>query len=182
MNINKKNILTYADAYDNQYRGTDGEKVEIKMKCLLKKQRFLKQKELVEIGMWKSRRPKKHYESVENDDMTVREITKFSFNAKSEKARVKSLLALKGASWPVASAILHFAFPNMYPIMDFRVLGSLWGMKKPIHYDFILWERYCNKVRDYAEKYSLPIRTVEKALWKYDELKLGKRKTCKQKE
>ena len=32
MNINKKNILKYADAYDKQYKGSDDEAVEIKMK------------------------------------------------------------------------------------------------------------------------------------------------------
>jgi len=165
MNISKKNILKYADAYDKQYRGTAD---EIEMKRLLKKQRYLMQKELIKIGMWKSKRPKRHYESEENDDLTVQEITKFSFRTKSEKARIKSLLALKGVSWPVASTILHYAFPDVYPIMDFRVLHSLWDLKPPIRYDFRLWERYCNKIRTIAKKYRLPIRTVEKALWKYD--------------
>jgi hypothetical protein len=41
--------------------------------------------------MWKSKRPKKHYQSEENDDLTVKEITTFSFKTKSEKARIKSL-------------------------------------------------------------------------------------------
>lgn len=173
MNISKKNILKYAEKYDKQYKGSYGEEVEKEMKALLKKQRYLRQKELVEIGGWKSKRPLRHYRSEENDDLTVQEITKFSFNTKSEKARIKSLLALKGVSWPVASAILHFAFPDNYPIIDFRVLRSLslWDGKQHIRYDFRLWERYCNKIRAIAKKYRLPIRTVEKALWKYDKEK-----------
>ena len=161
MNINRNNILKYADAYDKRYRGTAD---EVEMKRLLKKQGYLRQKELVRIGMWKSKRPKRHYESEENDDLTVKEITAFSFRTKSEKARIESLLALKGISWPVASAILHFAFPSKYPIWDFRVLWSLGWTE---HYNFNLWQKYCSKIRKISGKYKLPIRTVEKALWKY---------------
>lgn len=166
MNINKKNILKYADAYDNQYRGTDGEKVEREIKSLLKGQRYLKREELITIGEWKSKRPRRHYKSKENDDLTVEEITKFSFKTRSEKARVKSLLALKGISWPVASTILHFAFPLRYPIMDFRVIWSL-GWDQPSNYNFSFWQKYCKAINAISKRYKLPIRTVEKSLWKY---------------
>src|SRR4030042_1183663 len=170
MNINKKNIQDYEDAYNRRYK-THDETTEKEIKHLLKKQRYLTKEELVKIGDWKSKRPKRHYRSKENDELTVKEITRFSFNTKSEKARIESLLALKGVSWPVASTILHFAFPNKYPVMDFRVLWSLWDMKPPIRYDFKLWERYCNKIRGTAKKYRLSVRTVEKSLWKYSKEK-----------
>ena len=79
MRISKKSILRYADEYNKQYR-TDDSKVEMEIKRLLKKRRYLKRTELLRIGMWKSKRPRRHYESDENDDLTVKEITKFSFN------------------------------------------------------------------------------------------------------
>jgi len=165
MNISKKNILKYEKKYDADYK-PEGMLVEEEMKRLLKKQRYLRRKELVEIGGWKSKRPLRHYRSDENDDLTVQEITKFSFKTKSEKARIGCLLALKGVSWPVASAILHFSFPEKYPIMDFRVIWSL-GWKQPSIYDFSFWQRYCMKIHKLSKKYNLPIRTVEKSLWKY---------------
>lgn len=167
MNINKKSVLKYADAYNKQYKAHD-ERIEVETKRLLKKQRYLKQKELVRIGMWKSKRPKRHYESEENDDLTVKEITLFSFNTKSEKARIKSLLVLKGVSWVVASVILHFAFPSKYAIWDFRVMESLGWENR---YDFNSWQKYCNRIRAISKKYNLSVRTVEKALWKYSKEK-----------
>ena len=163
MKINKKNILVYEERYDTDYKPKN-RVVEEEMKRLLKKQRYLRREDLIRIGNWKSERAKRHYENEENDDLTVREITHFSFNAKSEKARIKSLLTLKGVGWPVASAILHFAFPSKYPIWDFRVLKSL-DWPKP--YNFDLWEKYCDEINKISKKYKLPIRTVEKALWKY---------------
>jgi hypothetical protein len=108
----------------------------------------------------------KHYKNKDNNDKTVREITSFSFKTKSEKARIESLRILNGVSYPVASAILHFAFPNKYPIMDFRVIWSL-GWEQPSTYDFDFWQRYCEKIRGIATILNLPIRTVEKALWTY---------------
>jgi len=164
MNVSKKNILMYAEKYDKQYKGSYGEEVEKEMKALFKKQRYLMRGHLIEIGRWKSKRPTEHYKSQENDDLTVKEITWFSFNTKSEKARIKSLLVLKGVSWAVASVILHFAFPSKYAIWDFRVMESLGWENR---YDFNSWQKYCNRIRGISKKYNLSVRTVEKALWKY---------------
>lgn len=62
-----------------------------------------------------------------------------------ERVRIESLLGsrrgLKGVGYPVASTILHFAFPSSYAIMDFRVIQSL-GWKQPSSYTFDFWQRY----------------------------------------
>ena len=165
MKLDKKTILEYAKKYDEQYSKA-GETVEREMKELLRNQRYLTRDQFVRIGLWKSKRPSKHYRNEENDNLTVKEITRFCFSTKSHKARMKSLLTLKGVSWPVASAILHFAFPNKIPIMDFRVIWSL-GWKSPSSYNYVFWRRYCDRVNEISTKLDLPIRTVEKALWRY---------------
>ena len=163
--INKKTILEYARKYDERYSQA-GEAFEKKIKKILQNQRYLTRNQFVQIGLWKSKRPKKHYLDKENDDLTVKEVTKFCFSTKSCIARIKTLLTLKGVSWPLASTILHFAFPEKYPIMDFRVLWSL-GWKKPPNYEYIFWQKYSDKVDNISKKLKLPIRTVEKALWEY---------------
>lgn len=165
MNINRKNILLYAAKYDDQYKDED-RLVEEEMKKLLKRQRYLTRTKLIKTGNWKSRRPKRFYRSSDNDYTTVKEVTQFAFGTQSERARIESLFVLKGVSWPLASVILHFAFPAKYPIMDFRTVWSL-GWKQPRSYNFAFWEKYCKKIRGISGRYNLPIRTVEKALWKY---------------
>ena len=111
MQINKKNIIKYSEKYDKRYKNTHGETVEEEIKRVLKKRRYLNKNDFVKIGLWKSKRQKRNYESKENDNLTVKEITRFSFTTKSDKARIKSLMILRGVSWPVASTILHFCFP-----------------------------------------------------------------------
>ncbi len=164
MEINRENILDYASRYDNRYSGTSDMLIEEWVKKLLRKQRYLTREDLIKIGLWKSRRAKRYYEN--NNDLTVREITKFSFSTKSEEAQIKSLTALNGVSFPVASTILHFAFPKKYPIMNFRVIWSL-GWKQPKIYDCNFWKRYCNETRDISKKLNLPLRVIDKALWQY---------------
>ena len=166
MQINKKNIIKYFGKYNKRYENTRGEAVEKEIKRVLKKRRYLNKNDFIKICLWKSKRPKRHYEGEENDNLTVKEVTRFSFATKSDKARIESLMILKGVSWPVASTILHFAFPNKYPILDFRVLWSLGG-RVPQTYSFGFWRRYCNRICSISKRLNLPIRTIDKALWEY---------------
>ena len=172
MPINMETILEYASRYDSSQKPQD-RATEEKMKSLLEEQRHLGRDELVEIGVWKTPRQKRRYQS--NDELAVKEITKFSFSAKSERARIGVLLALDGVSYAVASTILHFAFPRRYPILDFRALWSL-GWKQPSSYNVEFWEKYCAEIRDLSKKLNLPIRTIDKALWQYSREHQGKRR------
>jgi hypothetical protein len=96
----------------------------------------------------------------------IKEITQFSFTAKNEEAKIRVLMVLNGVSWPIASALLHFAFPSKYPILDFRAIWSL-GWEKPTVYSFDFWRSYCDKINTISQEVDLPIRTVDKALWEY---------------
>lgn len=164
MKLDKSIILHFAERYGQSAKPGDT-KVEQEMKTLLSKQRFLTLEDLKKIGYWKSPRQKKRY--ADNDDATVREITDFSFSAKSEQSRIGVLLALNGVSYPVASVILHFAFQDSYSIIDFRALYSLYGWKKPPNYNFEIWKKYCGDIKNLSETFNLDIRTIDKALWQY---------------
>jgi hypothetical protein len=177
MKITNENIFKYAQKYDKDYK-QKSKKTEDRMKSLLKNQKYLTRKNLITIGDWKAPRARRHYSN--NRNHKVRKISKFSFSTRDEKARIESLDSLRGVGYPIASTILHFAFPHKYPIMDFRVIRSL-GLKQPSTYKFDFWKGYCKKIQAISNKYNLPIRTVDKALWKYDELNSGRRKTCGQK-
>lgn len=168
MEITKANIREYAKRYNERFRGTDDERVEKEMKEWLSKKKHLDRRGFIKIGLWKSKRPRRWYESKWNDDLSVKEITRFSFTAKSEFARVESLCVLKGVSYPLASVMLHFTFPKDYPILDFRVIWSL-GWDQPKSYDFDFWQKYCKRIRNITREVGEDIRTVDKALWKFSE-------------
>ena len=57
-----------------------------------------------------------------NTPVEVTEISRASSSATTERLRIGALLALHGVGWPMASVILHFAFPDRYPMLDKRVM------------------------------------------------------------
>ena len=134
----------------------------------LKNIKFMTRDKFLKIGMWKSKRTKKHY--LENDDASVRKITKIAFSSgTSERERIETLQHLKGVGYPVASALLHFGLSSEeYPIIDFRALWSLYEMNKDeIKYDFDLWNDYRTDCLNLAKKHSLSLRDLDKALWQF---------------
>jgi hypothetical protein len=50
--------------------------------------------------------------------------------SRNEKMWIEILTILEGVNYSVASTLLHFAFPDQYPILDFRTIWSL-GIEKP---------------------------------------------------
>ena len=160
-NFTRQEILNLAQKYSYKIKDKP---IEKEIKKWLKSHRYLDKDRFIRLCLWKSARQKNNYEK--NDDLTIKEITRFSFSTKSEKARIESLFVLDGVSYPVASTILHFAFPNKYPIMDFRVIWSM-GWKQPKYYTFVFWQKYIDEIRKLLRKYKVSLRTLDKALWYY---------------
>ena len=161
MEFNKENIIELADRYPYL---TSDVAIEKEVKQWLKTNKYLNKELFIRLCCWKSPRPKRHY--IKNEERKIIEVTRLAFSTNNEKERIASLLTLYGVSYPVASTILHFASPDKYPIMDFRVIESL-GWKKPSYYSFKFWEKYCNKIRELSKQYNLSIGTIDKALWTY---------------
>jgi hypothetical protein len=176
--FNKTVIIHWAQKYEDNYPSKD-RSTEERLKKLLIRQSYLAQKDLYDILNWKSPRIR-HYAN-QNAPARIERITRHSFETTDEESRIESLLGqkggLRGVGYPVASAILHFAFPDKYPIMDFRVIRSL-GMEQPLAYKFDFWRRYCERLRRLSKKYGLSLRVVEKALWKFDKEQYSRFNKC----
>jgi len=166
--LNKENINKYANFYDERNRNTSDEKIEKELRDWFKKNRYLNKEKFIKLGRWKSQRQIKNYKR--NSNSIIKEITKFSFKTKNEEIRIKILMVLHGVSYPVASVILHFAFPDRYPILDFRAVESL-DWKMPKYYSFNFWQKYCRRLRNISKELKLPLRTIDKALWEYSKQK-----------
>jgi hypothetical protein len=93
MMTTKRNLLKYAAMYDAHYRGEDKD-VEDRMKCLLKRRRYLCDRDLISIGRWKSPRPMRYYK--ENSDSKTKRATRSSFSSRDERQRVELLLGPRG--------------------------------------------------------------------------------------
>ena len=141
---------------------TDTEVINLGKK--IQKKGFASIKELKIFSDWKSPRIRKHILS--NQNKIISEITKDVLRSKSEYVHIGALLLLKGVSYPVASAFLHFCHKTKYPIIDYRALWTL-GYDELPTYDINFWLLYVKFTRDLANKNNLDMRTLDRALWGY---------------
>ncbi len=162
--------------------------VESRLKPEIKNASFLSLKQFVEIGVWKaSQRIKPRL--LKNSEDTVREKTQKSFATTDEKSKIGILTQLHGVGYPVASAILHFRFPDKYPIWDRLVVRSLNHcgydvVPAPDKYSkraFPAWTRFCEVFLALSNKLEVPIRELDKALWAYSKESVRCRKLAARK-
>ena len=105
-------------------------------------------------------------EECDMSEVTIQKVTKDVLSTKSELTHIGSLLLLKGVSYPMASAFLHFCHKIKYPIIDYRALWTL-GYDELPKYNINFWLLYVNFTRDLANRHNLNMRTLDRALWGY---------------
>lgn len=120
--------------------------------------------ELVLICEWKTVRSKPRV--AKNTEAFVEGITRAAFATEDESERMAALCALHGVHAPTASVLLHFAFPDRYPIIDWRALESL-GERERATYPIEYWLSYVDACRKLADEAGVAMRVLDKALWQH---------------
>jgi hypothetical protein len=118
--------------------------------------------EFLLVCAWKTERSRSKVAS--NSDTAIELATGRALRVKDEGKRMEALISLDGVGVPTASALLFFAFPTDYPILDVRALESL-GQKARTAYPVEYWLDYLLTCRRIAGEAGVPIRTLDKALW-----------------
>jgi hypothetical protein len=177
--LSREFVREWADKYDADYvkKYPEYAEVERRVKPWLQTRfregrPYLDKRHFVEIATWKSQRPLRHYQS--NDDDLVQEVTALAFAARRDDLKLRLVMLLNGVGVPVASTIIHFAFPNKYPIMDVRAVATLrrfglWTRPTRPWFDVEDWQVYVRLIRDHAKRLGVTLRELDKALWKSDE-------------
>ena len=129
---------------------------------------FMKRSDLVAVAKWKWRGGRTQQLANQNTEAEVNEISRAAFAAENERLTIGALLALRGVNWPMASVILHFAFPNQYPILDVRAMNTVGGSTG---YTFERWIEYVRLCRDACKRLDVSMRVLDRALWNFDKLR-----------
>lgn len=116
------------------------------------------------VCRWKSVRSSGR--AAANSPDMIRRQTKIALSVTDEADRMDALIELHGVGVPVASTLLHFAFPRRYPILDWRALESLGQQRRPT-YSTAFWLGYLDSCRRIARENHVYIRTLDKALWQH---------------
>lgn len=171
-------IEKWQQEYDKK-EGDDQRYDTIKLKVSeeLNKNEIISEDTFISILDWKSPRVKG---IIKKDD--------FEYYAKGIRKAIKSsdgkieiLDELRGIGIPVASTILHFIYPGIFPIVDFRTVevlqnaGNLDESKRYYNYrdSLVGYNSFCQAIKTIAchhPKYCL--RQIDKALFAYHKYEL----------
>lgn len=132
---------------------------------------YYSEADLRALCRWKS--PRTQPKVASNPAEFVRAVSHTALTTDSERLRIEVLTLLAGVNWATASVLLHVAFENRYPILDFRALWSL-GFDTPrynaLSYDFPFWSAYTVFCHGLAHQTDVSMRTLDRALWAYSKV------------
>ena len=170
LTVNRRALISLAREYDLDYRRSVwfGRETRLKRAIAARRRRgrpFLTPDILEALARWKS--PRILPLIRRNSPLAVRRAARLAMAASGEVSRLKALLALRGVGVPLASVILHFTFPNRYPVLDVNVLAALprLGLRDRVSKSPAGWVRLCAAVRRLRSRHRLSLRTLDKALW-----------------
>jgi len=160
------------DDSKNEYENDYNEIIE-RIKFEVSEIKTIKQETFQDIYKWKTRnRSKRHLNSDLN--LYTNAISKL-LNQQSIKKKIEIIAGLNGIRFPVASTILHFLYPNVFPIIDVRTVNVLWE-KGSINKkfgdsikDYITYRELIMKIKENCKEFSL--RQIDRAIFTYNEKK-----------
>ena len=170
LRFNPSRLSTLSEGYESGLRPRDRQLTESITRSVFPAyadRGSLTKQEFLTVCAWKTPRSRPRCES--NDDELIREISTLARTVESEQLRIEMWTLLSGVKWPTASVFLHFAFPDRFPILDFR---ALWSLREdvPKQYDFPFWWRYTLYCRELSHAHGVSMRVLDQALWQYSKL------------
>ena len=126
-------------------------------------QGFYSRGDFLTVVRWKSVRSLPLAER--NSSADIAQATCAALDPVDEASRMRWLTSLNGVAVPVGSALLHFAMPDCYPILDYRALSSLGDDRRRTQYSVGFWLAYVARCQDLARQARVSVRDLDKALW-----------------
>ena len=174
LDISRDFVLHWVNEYNKKYAMKQKDADEEKdIKDWLDQQcqpKSLDWDHFVRLGRWKTKRQTSAYKS--NDGTLVEEATRLACEASNEQLRLHILTVLNGVSVAVAATILHFMYPDKYPIFDIHARATL---KKAGLWDRDendaserAWLYYVGIMKDLSHRLDFSLRDLDKALYAYD--------------
>ncbi|MDA7982953.1 MAG: hypothetical protein MPJ79_02335 [Alphaproteobacteria bacterium] len=119
--------------------------------------------DLCDIVRWHSSRILWRAEKNRDEDVIL--TSRRAFESDSDVGRVEILSDLQGVGWSVASAVLHLAHADDYPI--FSKYSAL-AVNAPYRYNGEPWRQYVALCRKTAQEHDISMRTLDRGtdhLW-----------------
>jgi thermostable 8-oxoguanine DNA glycosylase len=174
LDISRDFVLHWVNEYNKKYAMKQKDADEEKdIKDWLAQQcqpKSLDWDHFVRLGRWKTKRQTSAYKS--NDGTLVEEATRLACEASNERLKLHILTVLRGVSVAVAATILHFMYPDKFPIFDIRARvtlkeAGLWNRSENDACEEA-WLEYVEIMRSLAHSRDVSLRDLDKALYAYN--------------
>src|SRR5208283_3161510 len=169
--VDKKFIATWNPLYDKKDIGNDYVGYDELLNDVSKdiSKGFISESTFIRILNWKAPRVKGKIRK--NDHTYYNSAIKQVLESADDK-KLKILVGLTGIDVPVASTILNFIYPGVFPIMDFRVTETLkkFGYLKAKARSLSNYPKYRKEILKIVHDSGCSMRAVDRALFAYHKI------------
>ena len=167
--MDKKEILYWLKRYNGEEDSGRFKSLERELGRKIRKTKKLTKSDLKGVVSWKFQslpgRKKRTFNLLKSSsDSKIQRLTKEALEQKDDFSKLRILTSIKGIGPALASCILTFYDPKNYGVKDIHIERELFGRDlRGNNKDYL---KLLRKLRAYSEKYNLPVRVIEKALFK----------------
>lgn len=127
------------------------------------------------IALWKNSRVVKLKEGVLNDLQKIQNNTDLQITDIEVENILEKLTQSKGIGFPLASTILKFIRPDVFPIIDVRAYRVLFGKKMTYaQYNVDKYLEYAEKIKEISGSKNIDLCKVDEQLYCLDKKLNGK--------
>ncbi len=131
--------------------------------------------DLRRVALWKINRVLNIPDNVIQNLDKLAKSKKLSIDDSNTKKVISELLDCQGVNVPMASTILKFLRPDIFPILDVRANRALTGKTiQNYEYDLDVYLKYAKKIYDLKDKINLPLHEIDEQLYCFDKKHNGK--------
>ena len=141
-----------------------------KVKAEIEKKGYLTKPTFIDIVNWKSPRVRPVFE---NGDFRIYKKGIVKCLSLKDDDKLPSLMELPGIGAPIGSTILHFIYPDKFPIMDVRTCEALYGLGYIVSKarDEKRYPAFRGAILDIQKRHRrYSLRQIDKALFAYNKL------------
>ncbi len=141
----------------------------------LKNKSDIQMDDIRRIALWKYDR------IIEIDDMFCTQLyhvaskEKISIEHKEAQEIIAKLVSSEGVGFPLASTILKFINPDVFPIIDVRAYRAIYGKKiNYSQYNLKIYVEYAKRIYAIRDRLQISLSEVDERLYEFDKKYNGK--------
>jgi len=126
--------------------------------------------DLRRVALWKLNRVLQvPDEIIEQLEQLAQNKDKVDVHSNEVKELIENMMACQGVGLPMATAILKFLRPDVFPIIDVRAYRALFGKKiYSGQYTVDLYLKYVERIYEIREQLNKPLSDIDELLYVFD--------------